>query len=98
MELNFWSVRSSCRKWWKGAIVILACCKFYFIKEYENLVLDPSNYTSIALKQGVILYIIIEDHQFIGHYLIPLESWIMLKLINKNISSAVILNENCCSC
>ena len=33
-------------------IVILARCEFYFIRKYENLMLDPSNniLISIALK------------------------------------------------
>ena len=30
-----------------GSIFILASCEFYFIREHENLVLDPSNVISI---------------------------------------------------
>ena len=51
MELNYWSFRSSSRRGedgvrWvdggRGCIVILARCKFNFIREQENLVQHPS--------------------------------------------------------
>ena len=35
---------------WKGEIVLLACFVFYFIREHENLVLDPSNNIYITMK------------------------------------------------
>ena len=41
MKLVYWSVRSSSRSGGdelKEVIVTLACCMFYFIREYENLV------------------------------------------------------------
>ena len=53
MKLIYWSVRSSGRrggdeiKRVDGVIVILARCDFHFIREYENLVKDPSKDISI---------------------------------------------------
>ena len=53
MKLIYWLVRSSGRmggdeiKRVDGVIVILARCDFHFIREYENLVKDPSKDISI---------------------------------------------------
>ena len=53
MELIHWSVRLTSRrgedgvKGMDGCIVILASCKYHFIRLHENMVQHPSNNISI---------------------------------------------------
>ena len=43
MDLIYWSFRSSSRRGWGWAIVILASCEDNFIRIHENLVQYPSD-------------------------------------------------------